>query len=247
MKGSKIDLQKEKFEKMFNAGFSDYKIAKELKMNHCSVFQYRKKHGYVRESLKENEIREIGNKEMNILLGTVLGDATLRKTHKNASYIVSHGPQQKAYCEHMAEALSSLGAKMRYSKRNAPDKRTGKLYESYICALPANPSLNYLYDLFYPDKTKIIPNDPFFKNHFNEISLAYLYMDDGNKMQNGYAIATMCFKEEEILEFRKLLFNKFNLETSMFADKRIYIKAKSKEHFKELISPYIHKTMMYKL
>ena len=247
MKGSKIDLRKEEFERMFNAGFSDYKIAKALGMNHCTVFQYRKKHGYIRESLKENHFKKVGKKELSILLGIILGDATLRKTHKNVFLTVSHGPEQREYCQHICEELISLDAKLSYSKRSTPDKRTGKYYESYICRLPANPALNNLYDTFYPRGTKIIPNNEFFNNYFDEISLAYLYMDDGNKMQNGYAIATMCFTEEEILEFRKLLFNKFNLETSMFADKRIYIKARSREHFKELTLPYIHETMMYKL
>ena len=45
----------------------------------------------------------------------------------------------------------------------------------------------------------------------------------------------------------KFLFNKFNLETTMPKDKRIHIRAKSKNHFKELILPYMHKTMLYKL
>ncbi|MBQ9391992.1 MAG: hypothetical protein IJU02_07395 [Lachnospiraceae bacterium] len=247
MKGSKIDLRKEEFERMFNEGFSDYKIADALGINHCTVFQYRKKHNYIRNSLKENPYVRIEKEELNIILGTVVGDATLRKEYKNTKYVTSHSIAQKQYCEYIVEKLHSLGAKIYYSKRNIPDKRTGKLYESYICTLPSNPALNDLYTLFYPNGKKVIPNNQFFKEHFNEISLAYLYMDDGNKMQNGYSIATMCFSIEEILEFRKLLFDKFNLETSMFSDKRIYIKAKSKEHFKELILPYIHETMMYKL
>lgn len=247
MKGSKIDLRKEEFERMFNAGFSDYKIAKILGMSHCTVFQYRKKHNYIRKSLKENQFKEIGNRELNILLGTILGDATLRKTNKNAFYVVSHSPKQKEYCQHICSELSSIGSKLSYSKRIIPDKRTGKYYESYICRVQSNPALNDLYNMFYPNNVKVIPNNEFFKRNFNEISLAYLYMDDGSKMQNGYSIATLCFTKKEILEFRKFLFVKFNLETSMFADNRIYIKAKSKENFKKLISPHMHKTMMYKL
>lgn len=57
----------------------------------------------------------------------------------------------------------------------------------------------------------------------------------------------MCFTEKEILEFRKFLFIKFNLETSMFKDRRIYIKAKSKFLFRQLVLPYMHESMMYKL
>lgn len=247
MKSSKIDLQKEKFEELFNAGLSDYKIAKELGMNHASVFQYRKKHGYIRDSLKENQPINIAPKEMEIIIGTVLGDATLRRTNKNAFYVVSHSAKQKEYCKFITDELSALGSKFYHSKRITPDERTGKLYESYICRLPANPALNYIYEKFYPNGKKIIPNDIWFSYYFTERALAFLYMDDGNKTTHGYAIATMCFTEEDILEFRKLLFNKFNLETSMFSDHRIYIKAKSAEHFKNIVAPYMHETMMYKL
>ena len=74
-----------------------------------------------------------------------------------------------------------------------------------------------------------------------------LYMDDGNKMANGYAISTNCFSEEEILNFRKFLFEKFDLETSMFKNHVLYIKAASAKKFKSLILPYMHKSMLYKL
>lgn len=247
MKGSKIDLQKEKFESLFKAGLSDYKIAKELGVNHVTVFQYRKKHNYVRDSLKENKYIPISKYQLEIIIGIIMGDGYLCKPNTNAIFKTSHGPKQKEYCKYISDELNSLGSTLRYSKRKKVDIRTNKMYESYICALPANPALNKLYEMFYVNGVKVIPNDNFFYTNFTERSLAFLYMDDGNKMHKGYAIATMCFTEEQILEFRKFLFNKFNLETSMFSDHRIYIKAKSAEHFKNLITPYMHETMMYKL
>lgn len=247
MIGSKIDLRKEEFEELFNRGLSDYKIAKIMGFNHVTIFQYRKKHGYVRDSLKENKLIKIPNREISILVGMLLGDGSLQKTNVNTSFIVSHGPKQKKYCKHIYNLFKKYGAKLRYSKRKTPDKRNGKYYESYICTLPANPALNELYDVFYPNKIKVIPNYLFLKNKFTAESLAFLYMDDGNKIGKGYAIATMCFKENDILKLRKFLLNKFNIETTMFKDHRIYIKACSAKTFKDLVKPYMHKTMMYKL
>lgn len=247
MIGSKIDLRKDEFEELFNKGLSDYKIAEAMQLNHVTVFQYRKKHGYIRKSLKENSYVELSNRVISILIGTVMGDASLNKPNVNARFIVSHGPKQKEYCKYLYTLLKEYGAKFRYSKRKTIDKRTGKYYESYTCTLPANPALNKLYDMFYRNKIKIIPNDSFFIDNFTAESLAFLYMDDGNKIHKGYNIATMCFTEQDILKFRKLLFNKFNIETTMFKDHRIYIKANSAQLFKELIKPYMHETMMYKL
>ena len=245
MIGSSLDLRVEQFESLFNQGLSDYKIAKIMNKNHATIFQWRRKHGYVRKSLKENVEIPLNQNNLEVLLGTLLGDGSLSKPFKNARYSNSHNPKQQEYCKYIAEQFINLKSVVQYSKRTTPDKRNGLIYEEYCCRIPCNPALNYLYQSFYVNHKKRIPFE--LLKDFTAKSLAFLYMDDGSKASCGYDIATMCFTEVEILKFRKFLFNKFNLETTMPKDKRIHIRAKSKNHFKELILPYMHKTMLYKL
>ena len=72
-------------------------------------------------------------------------------------------------------------------------------------------------------------------------------MDDGFKQGDTYCIATNCFSEENISQFREFLLTKFNLETTMNNSHVIRIRNKSAIHFKELVSLYIHECLKYKL
>ena len=45
------------------------------------------------------------------------------------------------------------------STNRKPDKRTGKIYNSLIFKTRMLPCFNYLWDLFYIDKVKIIPSN----------------------------------------------------------------------------------------
>ena len=245
MKGSILDSRKEEILSLFIQGLTDCKIAEQLGLKESTLYAWRKKNGYIRESLCKNRELPLTQDNLEVLIGTLLGDGTLEKAYANARYSNSHGPQQKEYCEYITQQLFNLGAKTIYSKRKQADIRTGITYEKYECKTPCNPALNQLYKAFYPKGKKVIPTKLF--RYFTAKSLAFLYMDDGNKMQHGYAIATCCFTVQEILKFRQFLFKKFNLETSMFKDHRIYIKAISAKHFENLISPYIHPSMKYKL
>lgn len=243
---SKIEENLELFEKLFNEGLSDYKIAKILGLNHATIFQFRKKHGYIRESLVTAKPREISNTEMEVIIGSLLGDGNMRLNGRNASFCIGHGSKQKEYCLYKAKLLKNLNAKFSYSKRKVPDKRNGILYETYWCRIGANPNFNPIYEEFYKNGKKHIPIN-LVKNYFSRLSLAILYMDDGNKTEHGYTIATMCFDREEINEFRAFLLLKFNLETSIFEDGRLYIMAKSSDLFTELIKEYVIDSMQYKL
>lgn len=111
--------------------------------------------------------------------------------------------------------------------------------------IPANPELLPIYKSFYLDGKKHIPFNLLDK--FSEVSLAFLFMDDGCKTSCSYSIATNCFDLKELEEFRIFLKRKFNLETSIFKSKVLYIRAKSRDIFTSLVSPYIIPCMQYKL
>ena len=245
---SKISkINNEEFEKLFNQGLSDYKIAKILGMSSDGVYSHRMRHGYFRESLSENKPIELSSFQKQVLLGTILGDSSFKmgKDSKNPAITCAHCIKQKEYCEYKTKIFENLGSNCVYRKRKTPSKKTGKIYNSYTMFVPANPTLKSWYYSFYKDKIKIIPFDLF--EYFTEVSLAFMYMDDGYKTQCSYGIATNCFTIEELNKFRIFLLEKFNLETSIHKGNRLYILAKSAKRFTELISPYICNCMKYKL
>lgn len=241
---SKIDNSK--FEELFNQGLSDSAIAKQLNMTSDGIYAHRMKHNYFRESLSVKKPIELTDFQKQVLLGTLLGDSSMRipKGGKNPSISCAHGIKQKEYCEYKTKIFESLGANCTYHKRNLPDKRNGIFYEDYTMNIPANPELLSWYYALYKDK-KVIPFELF--DNFTEVSLAFMFMDDGSKVSSSYTIATNCFELSGLIKFQAFLKERFNLNTSILGSKVLYIKANSRNLFTYLISPYICECMKYKL
>lgn len=245
---SKISkINKKKFEELFYSGYTDSQIAKELGMSSDGIYSHRVRNGYIRENYNVSKPKILSDYQKQVLLGTMLGDSSFKKTHDmiNPGITCGHSIKQKEYCEYKTSIFENLGAKCKHSKRNTPDKRTGKYYEIYTMRVPANSELKGWYNSFYQNGKKRIPFELF--EYFTEVSLAFMFMDDGSKTDCGYTIATNCFTEEEIIKFRTFLMSKFNLETTMYKSHVLYIRAKSVQKFTDLIFPHIIPSMQYKL
>lgn len=242
---SKID--NDKFLELFNQGLGDVEIGKQLGMTSDGIYAHRMRHGYLRESQVLAKSKELTDFQKQVLIGTMLGDSSFKvgKDMINPSVSCAHGIAQKEYCEYKAQIFESLGAYAKYHKRNKPDKRNGKFYEDYTMYIPANPELLDWYKTFYPNGKKVIPFE--LLQYFTEVSLAFLFMDDGSKASTGAVIATNCFSIEEVERFQKFLMDKFGLETSIFKDHQLYIRAKSYRLMKSLIEPYMCECMKYKI
>lgn len=244
-KVSKMDHKE--MERLFNLGLSDYKIAKLMNVKPCSVFSYRKAHNIGQDrNLKYNKAIKPTKFQYELLIGTLLGDASLAKSNTNPRITCAHGIKQKEYCEYKATLLKSLGASTSYHKRSTIDSRTGIFYEDYTMRLPANPEFLPLFNAFYPNGIKVLPIE--LLNEYSAVSLAFHFMDDGYKMKNGYALATNCFSQESLQVFVKFLFDRFQLQATVWkSSNTIYIHKCSKEKFKNLIEPYVCDCMKYKL
>lgn len=231
---------------LFEDGWSDYRIAKELGVKPCSVFNYRKNHGVIRsDNMKYNKPVALTDFQKQVLIGIVMGDGSMRKTNVNPSFVCMHGMAQKDYCEYKRKILNSLSSKIRFDKRKTIDKRTGLYYEDCVVSLPCNPELLEMYNAFYPEGKKVIPFS--LLDNYTEVSLAFHYMDDGNKMKNGYAIATQSFSKENVQRFITFLYDRFGLKATMWSNGAIYIGKESKDLFKSLVEPYFCESMKYKL
>lgn len=241
-KVSKIDSNE--FEKLFFLGYSDKEIAERLRMSPAGIYQHRISHGYLRESRREASNNPLTQDNLEIILGILMGDGSLRKTNKNTSMSLAHCPKQKDYTFYIAEKLKNLNPHLHYHKAK-PDYRTGKCYESYWCTLPSNPSLNTLYERFYKNGKKRIPFELF--DSYTWQSLAYHFMDDGTKTKCAGTIATNCFSIEDLRKFKKFLKDKFDIETTICKSHILYIKAKSFKRMKTMIEPYMCDCMKYKV
>lgn len=239
---SKID--KEKFEQLFNEGLGDEEIGKMLGMSSDGIYSHRMRHKFYREKYSEAKNNPLTQDNLEIILGTMMGDASMERPNVNARMTFAHCPQQREYRDYIADKLSNLNPHL-YHYIAKPHCRTGKIYESYWCCLPTNPAFNILYEHFYRDGKKRIPIELF--DNFTWQSLAYMYMDDGIWRKSGGCIATNCFSRHELKTFQEFLLSKFNLKTSIFKTNILYIKAESFRLMKSRIEPYMCECMKYKI
>lgn len=80
--------------------------------------------------------------------------------------------------------------------------------------------------------------------------LAIWASDDGTKTGSGFRLNTQSFSKDENLLLIKILKKKFDLNCSLHKQRKhfvIYIKADSMPKFRELVMPYLQKSMLYKL
>lgn len=232
-------------EKLVREGKTDREIAELLGVKEISVYFFRKRNNIQRDNLLINKAIEMTDRQRSIILGSLLGDASLRKTNINPIFTCEHGIKQLEYCKWKAKELESLGAKFSTSRRKTIDKRTGLYYESAICRLPANPVFLPIYNNLYKNGKKTITSE--YLESFNELSLAVMFMDDGCHHGGSVSISTNCFTEEDLLLLIEFFKDKFNLNFHINADHSIYLLKKDFEHFKDLVLPYIRQELLYKI
>ena len=130
--------------------------------------------------------------------------------------------------------------------------RTGKVYNSIRFSTLSLPCLNNYYELFYKDGRKIIPNN--ISELLTARGLAYLIMDDGGKSHYGQTILhTRFYTKLEVELLQETLLKNFGL-TSRLEEKSkdqwiLYIQVRQdvKNKLSNLVKPYMHDSMMYKL
>lgn len=106
-------------------------------------------------------------------------------------------------------------------------------------------SITELHNLFYKDNKKIVPLN--IGSLLTEISLAYWVMDDGDNHKSGYILNTSGFTLEDVKLLQVVLYDNWGLQISIHSRNRLYINSNSKNKFLNLIKPYLHHSMLYKI
>jgi transcriptional regulator with XRE-family HTH domain len=235
-------LSKELYIKLYNQGLTDKEIANQIGMNLSYISKYRKnklKLPLIKDIISLNKFQE------EVLIGTILGDSSIRFVHskmKNSNLTFTHTPKNREYFllkyNIFKNIISSIGEYTCKSKFVKGNKlvATGK---ALAC-------MNIYQNIFYKNKIKIIPIE-YLKQNFTNISLAFLFMDDGNKNGKTINLNMQSFTLDELNQFVNFLKDKFNLEFNIKKDKTLYLKYKSRTIFYNLVQDYIIDKMKYKL
>ena len=234
---------------LHSTGLTDREIAKVLGVTPNNLATKRRHLGLAPNKSKR-EIYKLTNDELEVLVGTLLGDSTIRYVHNQCKYpnlTFSHGLNQEEYFNWLSNRLSNL--KSSTGKYNSKYVRTnGEIAERLVFTGSNMRCLKDIYDIFYPNGEKIIPIN-FIRDIFSKVSLYCLFMDDGSYDINthSFIINTQCFSKENLEEFVKLLYDKFGLEFTIKTDHCLYLRHSSNHILEEILSEVNEcKTMDYK-
>lgn len=213
---------------------------------------------------KSNKIRmrsdsRIGphNKQIiSIIYGSLLGDgyAEYRNKGNGTRIRFSQEGHHLSYILWLHKLLADLG----YCNPTKPEIHTrlgkgGTVRKIIRFNTWTYSSLNWIQELWYINKIKVVPSN--IGTYLDSLALAIWIMDDGTKSGSGLKLSTNCFTFSECLLLVKVIYDNFNLKASVQSagagtlkpQYHIYIWKESMPLLREIVDPYVHSSMKYKL
>jgi len=212
------------------------------------------------EEIKIQKIRanlRIGPHNKNIisiLFGSLLGDAHAEFRLKGNGTRITFFQEGShvSYLIWLHKLISELG----YCNTNLP-KITTRLGKKGVVRKIIRfntwtySSFNWIHESFYKNgKIKCVPNN--IAEYLTPLSLAIWIMDDGGKVGQGLKLSTNSFSFSDCNFLVKVLYDKFKLKASVQSagvenQYIIYIWKDSMPLLREIVLPYVHPSMKYKL
>lgn len=179
-----------------------------------------------------------------ILLGTLLGDATVAKSGKTKRIAWEHSMAQKEYAIWKGE--SSLKNYSIY-ERSRLDSRTNNTYHS-ITVYSTTDNYEVYRNLFYSNGKKEVSN--LILELLTPLAIAVWFMDDGNLYYNGnnchLTLSVNGFNEQSVDRIINYFSSKYGI---LFKKKGRALRITSVEQvklFESIFAPWYHHSMEYK-
>lgn len=209
--------------------------------------------GKALEEYKES--LELTEEQKDVIIGTILGDATFGGLRDGKPFYGLEYTQSKAhegYLRHLYEVLEPFTG-------SGPTERvvgTNKTKDNITLGFR---TYRHRFFIFYHnlfnklEKGKLVKRIPDNIDKFlTPRALAYWFMDDGTSTEGSYQFCTDCFTLKEQNLLKDALLKNFNIHVNVVKYKKTYrltLLVKSRETFINVIQPYIDKVdcMKYKI
>lgn len=198
--------------------------------------------------------------QKDLIIGSLLGNGNMQ-TYSNGKtwrYSAVHKSEHMAYIYYKYDILKDFCG-TEFKESITFDKRTHKNYSRYSFNTLTQSSLRFFANMFYKyDKKnkfwlKVIPTR--IELFLTPRALAFFYMNDGALKWKKHSILTrFCtdnFSYDDVKRLQKVLVKKYKIESTLSKSKKGYrIEISSKKSgilFYEIIKPYMHNSMIYKI
>ena len=191
--------------------------------------------------------RVIKNNYLNILYGLLLGKSFMVQNNKEIKLILKIEGKHISYMKDIHKKISNLG----YCDKNFPKLITQLGKKGKLTKLMILNTLNYnylweeLYHKWYLNKlSKNIPMD--LKEFFNEESLCYWLMTEGQIRDKKLYVNMKEFSDIEIQYFITFLENQFKLDKINLIINNLEFNSNNIKQIYSLTKPYISSSMKFK-
>mgnify|MGYP001565819218 CR=1 FL=1 len=199
-------------------------------------------------SIQSNPRLLISDDEHDLIIGSLLGDASIRQREKNSCFRFSHSINYSAYANwKMNKMLNFSISEFREVKRRFKDR----IIHALDFSTKTHPIFNYYRELFYGSGKKRVTKE--ILEQINPRSLAVWICDDGSysNTQDYIILCTYSFSLEEHQLMKKFFEERFGLNPTIgFRDgKYYYLRFKRVDSRKliNIVRMFIPDCMKYKI
>lgn len=193
---------------------------------------------------------DISEEANQLILGSLLGDGCIVRKKTNCIFTILHSKVQQEYALYKYNLLKNAGldVKLTYEDGYQHEINGRKIKNNgrIVIKSKVNQSYNKYREEWYNPK-KTIPDSIY---NLNALGLAIWFMDDGTSNKSSFYLSTQCFDDKSQDKLIDMLKKNFDIDCNKHKQKNtkiLYIKAKSKQRFINLIKPYLCESMNYKI
>ena len=187
---------------------------------------------------KKARMRGLSNRQLQLVVGSLLGDGYLMRTTSGYSFRVNHSLSQRSYVDWKYRIMEEFV--------RTPPRRCGRCY--YFRTI-SHPLFKEIRKHFFNGRTRRL-SCGFLSCHLTPFVLAVWIMDDGAKDKNQLRLNSQSFDMEDNNILRHILRAKFGIRTTLNRDKdryRIRVKSSSMSRLRQLVQDNLLPSMLYKL
>lgn len=189
---------------------------------------------------------KLSEKQKSVLLGTLLGDGSLKLRGNYYRLHIKHSYKQISLVRYKREIFSNItNMPIRIFFQTVKDKN----YKFCEFVTLTHPEFSKYRKLFYKDKKKVI-SQKLKQLLKSPLSLAMWFMDDGCAEYAGVSFNTQCFSLKEVRFLSQILKENFGLDSTIRKNKNgwiIYIPKNNLNKFTNIVKKYLLPGFLYKL